>query len=132
MLSKFETKIAEYICFLAFFESKGRYVLAISGGADSMALLHTMAALKREGVVCGEFVCGHINHGLRGAESDGDESFVVEQGRELGLEVVTSCVDVRGHAVQRKLSIETAGRMQRIEGLIDIARKKNCGWADRI
>lgn len=51
-------------------------VLAVSGGADSVALLRAMLALKRHFGGVGRLIVGHFNHRLRGAEADADEQFV--------------------------------------------------------
>ena len=70
----------------------------------------------------------HINHQLRGSESDGDEAFVIAQADKLNLAVTTRRLDVRGFAHKNKLSIETAARKLRIESLLDIAKANNCRW----
>ncbi|MCZ2154997.1 MAG: tRNA lysidine(34) synthetase TilS [Bryobacterales bacterium] len=60
-----------------------RLGVAVSGGADSTALLHVLHALHlSEGI---ELHVLHVNHGLRGAASDADESFVRDMAAELGL-----------------------------------------------
>lgn len=56
---------------------------AVSGGADSVALLLALSALKRGGL--GRLVVAHLNHQLRGAESDADERFVGHLAGQLGL-----------------------------------------------
>lgn len=54
-----------------------RVLCAVSGGVDSMYLLHRMTELgAQRGFTVG---CAHFNHGLRGAESDRDEAFVRAQ-----------------------------------------------------
>lgn len=58
-------------------------LLAVSGGADSMALLRAMVRLKTEGN--GRLEVAHFNHHLRGAESDADEAFVTSEAAQLGL-----------------------------------------------
>ncbi len=109
------------------FAPAGQVLLAVSGGADSTALLYVMAALRQRDVVKCELICAHINHQLRGAEADGDERFVLEQCDKLGIDVVRRRVDVRGYAKRRRVSIETAGRELRIGSLIEIARERGCG-----
>ena len=60
-----------------------RVLCAVSGGVDSMYLLHRMTALgAQRGFAVG---CAHFNHGLRGAESDRDEAFVRAQCEKLGV-----------------------------------------------
>jgi tRNA(Ile)-lysidine synthase len=105
-----------------------KILLAISGGADSTALLYAMYAIKAEGVLSSRFLCAHINHQLRGSESDGDEAFVVAQADKLNLAITTKRLDVRGFARKNKLSIETAARKLRIESLLDIAKANDCRW----
>jgi len=61
-------------------------VLAISGGADSVALVRGMAALKTEGA--GRLIVAHFNHGLRGAESEADAAFVCRLSGELQLDCI--------------------------------------------
>ena len=127
-LNRFENKVAEFVGVNNFFAGAGKILLAVSGGADSTALLYVMCALKDNGVVRSEFVCAHINHQLRGAEADADERFVVEQAAGLNLPVITKKIDVRGFAQKNKLSIETAARKLRIENLLEIAEENKCGY----
>lgn len=60
-------------------------VVAVSGGADSVALLRAMAGLKRQGGGGGRLHVAHFNHSLRGVDSEGDERFVKQLSRSLGL-----------------------------------------------
>ncbi len=85
-----------------------RAALAVSGGADSVALLRLMLALRAElGVVLS---VAHFNHKIRGEVSDSDERFVSELARTHSLELHLSSGDVPGHALCNKLSLETAAR----------------------
>jgi tRNA(Ile)-lysidine synthase len=59
-------------------------LVAVSGGADSVALLRALGAIRLAGP--GRLIVAHFNHRLRGAKSDADERFVVELCRSLGLE----------------------------------------------
>ena len=126
MLVEFENKVAEFVGLNGLFGPSERILLAVSGGADSTALLHAVCALKAEGVLGGELICAHINHQLRGSEADADEDFVVGEAGGLKLPVMTRRVDVREYAHKNKLSIETAGRELRIESLVDVAKANNC------
>lgn len=128
MLSDFENKVADFIKANRLCESADKILLAVSGGADSTALLHVMATLRTEGFLNAELLCAHINHQLRAAEADRDENFVIEQAGELKLPVTTKRIDVRGCAQKNKLSIETTARQLRIGALIDIARANECKW----
>jgi len=126
MLLEFEKKVSDFIKAETRPASGGKILLAVSGGADSAALMYVMYALRIEGVLKGEFLCAHINHLLRGNESDEDEDFVIAQARRLKMPVRTRRIDVRKFALENKLSIETAGRQLRREALLDIARANEC------
>jgi tRNA(Ile)-lysidine synthase len=90
-----------------------RVGIAVSGGADSVALLRLVLELRDElGVVL--FVV-HLNHKLRGAESDEDEHFVRELAAQHGLEIVAESCDIKAYAGQKKLSLEAAAREARYE-----------------
>ena len=126
MLSYFEKKVAGFIKANHLFESDDRIVLAVSGGADSTALLYVIVSLKNEGVLSSEVICAHINHQLRGSDADLDEDFVIAMAHDLKCRIRTNRLDVRGFARKNKLSIETAARRLRIDCLLDIARAENC------
>jgi tRNA(Ile)-lysidine synthase len=126
MLTELEQKVADFITAGQLLVPDKRVLLAVSGGADSTALLHVMAALRADSVLPIEIYCAHLNHQLRGAEAQRDEDFVVEQCRKLKIVVITEQIDVRGYARTKKLSIETAARTLRIDSLLDIAARQSC------
>jgi len=123
-----EDKVACFIQANRLFEGAAPILLAVSGGADSMALLHVMQTLVSKQALRVGLVCVHLNHRLRGAASDGDEAFVVEQATSLNIPMVTKNIDVSAYARKRKLSIETAGRQLRLACLGEIARTHNGVW----
>ena len=120
MLKKLEQKTADFISAEQLLPAGGKVLLAISGGADSTALLHVLAAMRLD--IC----CAHINHQLRGDEAQRDEDFVIEQCQKLKISIVTMKINVRDYAKKTKLSIETAARNLRIENLFEIAKSQNC------
>ena len=73
---------------------KGRYLIGLSGGADSVALLMTLLPDIREGRIAAEAV--HVNHGLRGTESDGDEKFCRELCEREGIPLTVYRADLQG------------------------------------
>jgi len=90
-----------------------RVAVAVSGGADSVALLRLLAELRGEiGIVLAAI---HFNHRLRGADSDQDEQFVAELAQQLRLESLSESGDVAGQAEEKHLSIEAAARKLRYE-----------------
>lgn len=123
-----ERKVIEFIHLHGLLAGARRVLLAVSGGADSTALLYLLASLRVKGSIEAELVCAHVNHQLRGAASDEDERFVVEQAAGLSLPVVTTAVDVRAHARTHRLSLETAARQLRLASLSRLAQEYDCTW----
>jgi tRNA(Ile)-lysidine synthase len=99
-----------------------RVAVAVSGGADSVALLRVLLNLREElGIV---LAVAHLNHGLRGEESQADEAFVAELAKQQQLEYFPGRGDVRDHALTSKLSIEAAGRELRYRWLAQLAAEQ--------
>lgn len=92
----------------------GRTVaVGVSGGADSMALLHVLLELKDEFGM--KIIACHVNHGIRGETADRDEKFVVEACKKLGVEVRVLRADVPGTAKKMHLGVEECGRRIRYD-----------------
>jgi tRNA(Ile)-lysidine synthase len=88
-----------------------RVAAAVSGGADSVALLRILLELRDElGCVLSAL---HFHHKIRGADADADEQFVANLAAEHGLEFHRDSADVPAYAAGHKLSLETAGRQLR-------------------
>lgn len=88
-----------------------RIAVGVSGGADSVALLRFLAALRPQ--FGWDLVVCHIHHGLRGAEADRDECFVRALAEQLGLPCAVSRIDAAALALRDHISVEEAGRMAR-------------------
>src|SRR6266478_6586960 len=85
-----------------------RVGVAVSGGADSIALLRLLLELRSElGIVLSVV---HFNHKLRGLESDEDEAFVSHLAREHKLVFHATSADVKEEAAAQGLSLEAAAR----------------------
>src|SRR2546426_7255222 len=88
-----------------------RVGVAVSAGADSVALLRLLLELRKEiGIVLSVV---RFNHQLRGAEADADEQFVADLVRQNKLELHRESGDVKGLAAEKHLSLEAAGREMR-------------------
>jgi tRNA(Ile)-lysidine synthase len=90
-----------------------RVIVAVSGGADSVALLLVLKELEADGAL---LVAGaaHLNHQLRGAEADADEAFCAALSARLGVPFVSERVNVAALARAQKRSMEDAGRVARL------------------
>jgi tRNA(Ile)-lysidine synthase len=110
---KLATGVAAYIRKHELLKAGDRVAVAVSGGADSVALLCLLAELRNElGIVLGAI---HFNHKLRAADSDQDEQFVGELAQKIGVEVQSASGDVAAHATENHLGVETAARNLRYE-----------------
>ena len=96
-------------------------VVAVSGGADSTAMLHALVELKKALAV--ELVVLHVNHRTRGSESDADARFVRKTCKELGDKAVVKTVDVPAMARRKRISLEMAARETRYRLFVEQARK---------
>jgi tRNA(Ile)-lysidine synthase len=111
MRSTFEQNVLQKIRSERSLPAGSRIAVAVSGGADSVALLRLLDSLKGElGIV---LVVAHFNHSLRGAESDADETFVEQLARGLGIVFVSSKQDVRAESERNHWNLEDAGRRLR-------------------
>lgn len=116
-------QVLHYIRERNFICAGNRVAVAVSGGADSVALLHVLLELREElGVVL--FVA-HFNHQLRADDSDADERFVADLARQHDLPFFASRGDVREYSSTHKLSLEHAARELRYRWLTELARKEN-------
>jgi tRNA(Ile)-lysidine synthase len=97
---------AKFSAALSRLAPKPKLALAVSGGLDSMALLHLAARENKH-----QLLVLHFNHQLRGAESDGDEKFVKEQSEALGIPFIPGTANVRESA--KGISYEMAARKAR-------------------
>lgn len=99
-------------------------VVAVSGGADSVALLRGLALLND--VLRCEFHVAHLNHGLRGSESDADAVWVADLSGQLGLPCHQATITVGDLPEVTKLGIEGAARLARRRFLQQTARDHHC------
>jgi tRNA(Ile)-lysidine synthase len=102
------------------FPSDAPQLVAVSGGRDSIALLHWLHAHGFK-----KLIAVHLNHGLR-AESGEDAAFVEKFAGSFGIDYVIGKADVAATAKQQRLSIETAARHVRHEFFARIAVARAC------
>ncbi len=83
-------------------------LVGVSGGPDSMALLHALIYVKKH--IDFNIIVAHVNHGVRGDDACQDEVFVKTTAEELGLSYYSTKVDMVAHGKKHKISPEEAGR----------------------
>ncbi|MGE5207275.1 MAG: tRNA lysidine(34) synthetase TilS [Chlamydiota bacterium] len=106
-------RVCRYVREQGLLRAGERVGVAVSGGADSVALLRLLLELRDElGLVLSVV---HVNHHIRGAEADADQEFVTELARRHGLLLHTSSFDTPAYSVGHKLSLEAAARQLRYE-----------------
>ncbi|HXX43809.1 MAG TPA: tRNA lysidine(34) synthetase TilS [Candidatus Acidoferrales bacterium] len=106
-----EQRVAETICRAQMMAPGDRVGVAVSGGADSVALLRLLERLREElGIT---LVVVHFDHQLRGAESEADAQFTADLARTRGLEFILDREDVAAAAAKHKWNLEEAARRLR-------------------
>ncbi len=96
------------------------FIVAVSGGADSVSLALVLNELKQLKKLDLRFIAAHFNHNLRGRESDGDEIVVKKLAEKLGFEFVSA----KGE-ISKKGNLEQNARFARYEFLAQIVAKYN-------
>lgn len=96
-------------------------LVGVSGGADSVCLLHVLCLLSQSLDLT--VVAAHLNHLIRGQEAERDQQMVVELGQRLGVPVQVGRVDVPSLRAQAGLSLEAAARQARYHFLEATATK---------
>jgi tRNA(Ile)-lysidine synthase len=94
------------------------FVIAVSGGADSVSLLLALSELKQKNKLRMEFIVAHFNHALRGKESDKDEVFVRKLSEERGLQFESGRWKSKG-----RRDLEQAARDARYDFLAKLGEK---------
>lgn len=101
-------------------------VVAVSGGRDSVALLHGLVTMNQIHQMRLHLVVAHMNHQARGAESDKDSAFVAQLSDQLGVTCVCEVADVAQMANDEHLSLEQIGRRERYRFLVEVAIAHHC------
>src|SRR5215218_3648090 len=99
-----------------------RVLVAVSGGADSTALLLALEELKRVGLLDVDLTAAHLDHGLRGEDGAGDARWVERLARAYGFECVSGRASVSERAREARDNLEQAARRARYEFLAGAAR----------
>lgn len=114
-------KALSYINEHSMLKSGEKVLVALSGGPDSVCLIHILYNLQEKlNIQC---FAAHLNHCLRGEEADKDEAYSEELCRRLNIPFFSKRVDINALAAKRGISVEMAGREARYEFFDEIKNK---------
>jgi tRNA(Ile)-lysidine synthase len=111
--------VKDTIARYAMFDQGDRVLVAVSGGSDSAALVHILHTIAGDFSL--KLAVAHLNHSLRGQESERDVAFVAGLAKKLDLAFFNDKRDVKAFQRRRRLSLEEAARRVRYEFFDDIA-----------
>jgi tRNA(Ile)-lysidine synthase len=118
---KLESKVRDFIQRYSLISPEEIVVVGVSGGADSVCLLYVLAKWqKRLGI---KLQVAHLNHQLRGVESEADAKYVSNLAGSLGIPITIDRQDVAAYRIERNFSVEEAARELRYAFLARVARE---------
>ena len=115
-----QQQVAQYINKEKLFSQEEKVLVALSGGADSVALLRILLSL---GYTC---EAAHCNFRLRGEESNRDEAFVRDLCQSLAVKLHITHFNTQSYAVEKHISIEMAARELRYNWFSEVREQSNC------
>ncbi|MDR1391766.1 MAG: tRNA lysidine(34) synthetase TilS [Clostridiales bacterium] len=118
-----EQKVIKTINTYRMFEKNDRVLIGVSGGIDSMCLLHILISLKSKLEI--EIFSAHLNHSLRKNESDEDSNFVLDECKKNKIKLFFRKIDVLELSQRTKISLEEAGRKARYSFFSEVCYKYN-------
>ncbi|HFB06903.1 MAG TPA: tRNA lysidine(34) synthetase TilS [Chloroflexi bacterium] len=119
--TKLELKVIDFIQRHSLISPGETVVVGVSGGADSVCLLHILAKWQKEQGI--RLHVAHLNHQLRGMESEADAKYVSNLANSLNIPFTIDRQDVAAYRTERNCSIEEAARELRYAFLGRVARK---------
>lgn len=105
-------------------ENTKKVIVGLSGGADSVALLHFLYFFASDKEKNFKITAVHVNHGLRGEESHRDEAFAVSLCEKFGVEIIVKKIYAENLAKFNKMGLEEAGRNARYEIFESLAKEE--------
>lgn len=119
-MENMKDKVFNFISQKELISPNDKLIIAVSGGIDSMALLHFMNHYFNN-----KIMMAHCNFQLRGDESNADEDFVRNYANSLGLEFVTKRFNTISYSRENKMSVQMAARELRYSWFPDLIEEYN-------
>ncbi|MGL5122911.1 MAG: tRNA lysidine(34) synthetase TilS [Fusobacteriaceae bacterium] len=120
---KFLKEAIKFIDNYKMFEKGDKIIIGFSGGPDSVFLLELLMEYKKIKDETLELYLVHINHGLRGEASDGDEEFVNKIGKKYSIKVFSKKIDIEKISLKEKKGLEEIGREVRYKFFEEILKE---------
>ncbi|GHU60141.1 tRNA(Ile)-lysidine synthase [Clostridia bacterium] len=121
-------KVVETARKFSMFPRGCRVLCALSGGADSTAMLYALLEASGE-LGISEIVGAHFNHMLRSSDSEADAAFVSKMARSAGIRLYTGRSDIAAEAARRHTGLEETARYVRYEFFRQVCEQAQCGRA---
>ncbi len=119
-LSPLEQRALQFIQKHRLVLNQHELLVAVSGGPDSVCLLHILTKLQEELGI--RLHVAHLNHQLRGADADADAEYVADLAHQLGIPATIEKRDVKAYQTQQRVSLEEAGREVRYTFMTQVAK----------
>lgn len=116
-------EILDNIVKYSMFDKGDKVIVAVSGGPDSICLLHSLYELREKLAIT--IYAAHLNHCLRGRAADMDEEYVKEFCHKLNIEFRSKRVDVNKLSKDKNISCESAGRKARYDFFYELKKEFN-------
>lgn len=116
-------KVESYVLEHNMIQFGDKILIALSGGPDSVCMMHMLVSLRNKYNL--DLYAAHINHMMRGNESDKDEEYVRQICDQYKIKLFVKRVDINDIVLKEKISSELAGRRERYKFFEDIYIKEN-------
>src|SRR3989304_6893418 len=123
IMLELQRQVAAVIREYNLFGANDRVLLGVSGGPDSVALLGLLIGANRVNPACSDIFIAHLNHLIRGKESEDDAQFVSDLANKFKLTVIAERKDIKEIARKRKISLEEAAREERYKFFESAAKR---------
>lgn len=120
-MKKLNEKIKKFIDKHQLISKDDHILIGLSGGPDSVSMLYLLLQLQEVFKI--KISAAHLNHSLRGKNSDDDEKFVKQLCKKFNIDLFSLKTNVKSYSKEKKIGIEESSRILRYEYFNDVAEK---------